>query len=186
MLSRLKLRTKLLMLLCLFAGGLLLNLGMDAWAMRTRMLADRLDKLQATVDMVSSYAATLERQVAEKRITREQELLALREVVHGLHFDGGMGYVVLQTLEGLELVHGGNPSLEGKISPSKDAEGRPISALIQDALRRGDTGTISYFIPISPALRRRMRCLWRAPMSMTSRRRSGSSSSVSWVVAWWC
>ena len=147
MLSRLKLRTKLSLLLCLFAGGLLLNLGIDAWAVRDRMLADRMAKLQATVDMMSGYAATLEQQVSDKRITRDQQLLALREVIHAMHFDGGSGYLALQTPEGLELAHGGNPSLENKISPAKDMSGRPISALIEDALRGRDTGTISYVFP---------------------------------------
>jgi methyl-accepting chemotaxis protein len=147
MLSRLKLRTKLFLLLCLFAVGLVLGLGTNAMTLRNRMLADRVGKLQATVDMASSFAASLERQVAERRITRDQEVQALRDVIHGMRFDNGDGYVTLQTSGGMLLVHGADPSREDKISTAKDATGRPIWDLVQGALKGHDSGTISYLFP---------------------------------------
>ncbi len=146
-LSRLRLRTKLALLLGLFAFGLVAATAIDASSLHRRMLDDRADKLKATVDMILGPAASLEHQVAAQQMTRDQAMARLRDIVHAMRFDAGDGYLTLQSLEGVVLIHGTDPSREDKRGTAKDADGRPIIELIRDALRNGDSGVISYLFP---------------------------------------
>jgi methyl-accepting chemotaxis protein len=49
--------------------------------------------------------------------------------------------------DGITLIHGANPSLEGNHASAKDSSGRSITALEADALRDSDEGTIAYSFP---------------------------------------
>ncbi len=82
-------------------------------------------------------------------MTREQALALLRDDVHALRFDDGGGYVYAQTLDNMVVLHGTNPALEGKPAPTNvtDAQGRPITELIRDAMRNSDGGVVSYSFP---------------------------------------
>ena len=48
----------------------------------------------------------------------------LRDDIHAIRFDEGVGYVFVQTLDNIIVLHGTAPALEGKPSPAKDADGR--------------------------------------------------------------
>src|SRR5579875_3647979 len=122
MFSRIRLRTKLALLLALFAGGLVLTLALNASALHRRMVQDRVETLKAAVDMVIGYADSLERRVAAHELTREQELSELRAVVHTLRFDGGQGYISLSTLAGMTLIHI-DPKRENQVSTATDGAG---------------------------------------------------------------
>ena len=146
-LSRLRLRTKLALLLSLFAIGLITAVAIDALTLHQRMLDDRTDKLKAAIDLTIGIAASLERQVAAQQMTRDQALARLRDIVHAMRFDDGDGYVTVQSLAGVVLIHGTDPSREGKPGTAKDANGQPIIELIRDVLHSRDRGTISYLFP---------------------------------------
>jgi methyl-accepting chemotaxis protein len=148
-LSRFKLRAKLTLLLGLSALAVLLAIGAAAWLMHDRMFSDRIDKLRAVVQSTISIAQSLESRVAAHQLTREQALASLRDDVHAIRFDGGGGYVYAQTLDNIVVLHGTNPALEGKPAPANvtDANGRPITELIHDALRNSDSGVVSYAFP---------------------------------------
>jgi methyl-accepting chemotaxis protein len=143
----LKLRTKFVLLLGLFALGLIAATTINASMLEQRMRDERIGKLHAAVDMIQSYATALEGKVAAGQMTRDQQMAQLRDVMHNMHFDGGDGYLTLQVIGGNTLIHGTNPGLEGKPSTAADAQGRPISDLMADALRGSDTGTIAYDFP---------------------------------------
>jgi methyl-accepting chemotaxis protein len=70
-LSRLRLRTKLALLLGLSALGLVASIAAGASLMHQRMLDDRVDKLRAVVQSAMGFAQSLEKQVTVGRITRE-------------------------------------------------------------------------------------------------------------------
>ena len=63
-LSRCKIRTKLILILGLFALGLVALAAIDGTALHRRILDERIGKLKATVEMIASYAAAQDRLVA--------------------------------------------------------------------------------------------------------------------------
>ena len=147
LLSRFKIRTKLALLLGLFGLGFAALAATDAAALHARMLRERVGKLQATVDMFAGYATEQERLVAAGQITAAQEMSRLRDMAHATRFDGGAGYLTVQSLDAVVLIHGADPSREDKPSTATDAGGTPIIELIKTALRTGDSGTIAYAFP---------------------------------------
>nr|WP_294512293.1 methyl-accepting chemotaxis protein [uncultured Rhodopila sp.] len=146
-LSRLRLRTKLTLLVGLSTLALFIGIAATASMLHQRMLDDRIDKLRAVMQSTLGLARLLENRVLEHTLTREQALEALRDDIHAIRFDGGSGYVVAQTMNDVIVIHGAAPALENKPSPATDEHGRKLSELIQDALRSGDTGVISYDFP---------------------------------------
>ena len=147
MLSRLQLRFKLALLLALSTLALIISIVCGAVVLRERMMDDRVDKLRAVVHATLTIARGLEDQVAAKTLTREQAMGQLRDTVHHLRFDGGAGYVSISTMDGVVLLHGANPSLEGKMSNAADATGRSIVSLYNDGLRTADEAVIRYSFP---------------------------------------
>ncbi len=147
LLSRLKLRTKLVLLLGLSALATVACIGVGASLLHQRMEADRVDKLRAVVQSVASVAKMLEGQVAAGKLTHDQALLALRDDIHAIRFDDGTGYVVLQASDGKILAHGANPSLDGTPGNAADANGRSIAQLLSQALQSADEASISYLFP---------------------------------------
>jgi methyl-accepting chemotaxis protein len=146
LLSHLKLRTKLVLLVGLSALALVISIGMAASLMHQRMIDDRIDKLRAVVQSTIGIAQVLETQITAHQITREQAFEHLRTDIHGMRFDAGAGYIIMRR-DATILLHGADPSLEGKPSATKDANGRMLSDLIQDALRGSDNGVVSYLFP---------------------------------------
>jgi methyl-accepting chemotaxis protein len=146
-LSHLKIRTKLTLLLGMSALALVVSIGAAASLMRQRMFDDRVDKLRAVVQSTIAVAQSLEERVLTHALTREQALTLLRDDVHAMRFDAGTGYVFAQTLDNIFVLHGTTPALEGKPSQVVDENGRPLTGLIRDALRNSDSGTVSYMFP---------------------------------------
>jgi methyl-accepting chemotaxis protein len=146
LLSRLRLHTKLMVLLGLSALALVVSIGAAASLMRARMFEDRVDKLRAVVQSTMSIAQSLEVKVAAKQLTRDQAVVLLRDEVHGMRFDSGSGYITALTQDGVTVIHGSIPALEGKPVPATvtDENGRPINDLMQDALRDKDEGVLAY------------------------------------------
>ena len=146
-LSRFSLRTKFIALVGLFALGLVAALAIQGVTLHQRMLTDRISKLQATVDLAATLANALQQQVDAHKMTPDEELAQLRNTLHAMRFDHGEGYLTLQTSDGRILIHGANPSLEGKQGTAKDTNGRPISDLVRDAMTSSGTATIYYLFP---------------------------------------
>jgi methyl-accepting chemotaxis protein len=146
-LSRLKIRTKLTLLLGLFALALVVSIGAAASLIHHRMFDDRADKLRAVVQSTIAVAQSLEERVLAHVLTREQALALLRDDIHAIRFDAGTGYVFAQTLDNIFVLHGTTPALEGKPSQVVDENGRPLTELIRDALRNTDNGTVTYMFP---------------------------------------
>ena len=147
-LSRLRLRTKLALLMGLSAVAVIIAVIAGASTMHQRMYDDRIDKLRAVVQGVRSFANGLETQVAAGKLTHDQAFAAVREYAHVMRFDHGDGYITLSGADGTTRIHGTDPSRENKPSAAVDGTGKTVPALVADALRGGaDDGVISYAFP---------------------------------------
>lgn len=144
LLSRLRLRTKLAILLGLSALVLVVSIGVSASILRERMVSDRIDKLRAVVDVSVGLAQSLENQVEAHKLTREQALAQYRDAAHAMRFDAGNGYIFAQTLDNMFVIHGADPNLENTASEAKDANGTLLTSLITAALGSSDHGVVSY------------------------------------------
>jgi methyl-accepting chemotaxis protein len=149
LLSHLKLHTKLTLLLGLFALALAVSIGAAASLMRDRMTVDRIDKLRAVVQSTLGIAQSLENRVVAHQLTREQALALLRDDIHAIRFDAGIGYIYAQTVDNMVVLHGSAPAMEGKSVPvtTTDANGRPITDLIRNVLANADDGVVWYSFP---------------------------------------
>jgi len=145
LLSRLRLRTKLALLMGLSALAVVACIAIASSITHQRMLDDRLDKLLSISQAASGIAQELEDQVTAHVMTHEQAVDQLRKAIHAIHFDAGSGYIVAQTLTpDMVIAHGVNPALDGKPSPAKDPTGRSLTDLIRDALGNGNEAIVAY------------------------------------------
>ena len=120
LLSRLRLRTKLTVLMGLSALAVVASIAVASSILHQRMLDDRLEKLHSMSQAATGIAQALQTQVAAHAITQEQALDQLRRAIHAIRFDAGAGYLVAQTIDpDMVVAHGGNPALEGKASSAK-------------------------------------------------------------------
>ncbi len=147
MISRLKLRAKLGLLMGLSSLALIVTLLVAASLWHQRMIHDRVDKLRAVVQSGMGIAEALQQQIEAHKLTPEQAMAQLRDDFHKMRFDAGEGYLTVQDANGVVLIHGTLPNHEGKASTANDGNGRPLTALIQNALNDADTATVFYIFP---------------------------------------
>ncbi len=146
LLSHVRLRTRLTLLLGLFFLAVIVLIGLSASVMRQRMTEDRVDKLRAVVQTAIGIAERLDTDVAAGRLTKEQALDRLGDSIHGMRFDAGEGYIIVRR-DAVILLHGADPRMEGKPSSTADARGHPLADLINEALRDSNEGIVSYLFP---------------------------------------
>jgi methyl-accepting chemotaxis protein len=145
-LSRLRLRTKLTLVLGLSVLALLASVGAGASAMYRRMVDDRIAKLQAVLDTTMSLAKGLEAQVVAQHMTRDQALERMREDIHQIRYDGD-AWVTVYNWDGIVLAHGTQPAMEGKPGTAKDSNGKTVMDLARIALANAPSGVIRYSFP---------------------------------------
>jgi methyl-accepting chemotaxis protein len=144
-LSRLRLRTKLALLLGLAALTVIASLAVAASMIHQAMIDGRIDKLRATTHISEGLARVLENQVKAGRLSHDQAIEQYRDFAHATRFDDGEGYISIQTLDaGISIVHGANPALEGKPMRVTNAAGRSLTDIISEALAKVDEAVISY------------------------------------------
>ncbi len=147
-LARLRLRTKLGMLLGLSIAAMVAIGALGGMTLHQRMLDDRLDKFRAIVASAVSLAAGFEQRVGAREITRDQAIKLFHRDIRAIRFDDGVGYLsVLDLGTGDVLMHGVNPQLEGKPAADDIATKRPISELVIGAVRSSDEGVAHYMFP---------------------------------------
>jgi methyl-accepting chemotaxis protein len=142
--SRLRIRTKLALLTGLSGLVLAVAIFVAGSLIQQRMIDDRIDKLSAVVHISIGVAQSLEDQVAAHQLTHDQALELFRKATHVMRFDAGQGYVFVQTLDNVVVVHGADPTLENRQSPARDASGTLLTSRIVDALRNADEGAVLY------------------------------------------
>ncbi len=148
MLSRLSLYIKLSMLLGLAMLAMVAAIATGASALHSTMMADRIDKLHAIVRSAVGIAEELERQVAAQHTTREQAFVQLRDAIHGMRFDDGVGYVAMTNADtSVTMINGGDPARENKKSTANDGQGHTLLELMQAATKATGEGVVSYVFP---------------------------------------
>jgi methyl-accepting chemotaxis protein len=142
--SHLRLRTKLALLMGMSALALITAISAGASSMHQRMIEDRIDKLRAVVLTAEGFARFLEQQVSAHKLTREQALAEFRDQLHGVRYGSKDDYFLVQTEDGVVVMHGGDPTREGKPTTASDSNGHSSADLARDVLRNADGGVISY------------------------------------------
>ena len=145
-LSRLRIRTKLALIIGLSALALIAAIGAGASSMHQRMIEDRIDKLRAVVLAAKGFAQFLEQQVTAHKLTREQALATFREQLHMVRYGTEDDYSLAQTFDGMVVMHGGDAKREGKLTTARDARGRSSADLAGEVLRNTDSGVITYAV----------------------------------------
>jgi methyl-accepting chemotaxis protein len=111
------------------------------------MRAARINKLRAVTEMALSMAANLEKKVEAGEMTRDQALRAFRDAVRPLRFDDGTGYIFAYGMDGMTLILGPTPEIEGTNRlAARDAKGVPF---VQEEIRvaKAGGGTLTYWYP---------------------------------------
>ncbi len=144
LLANLRIRTKLLILLGLSVLAVLATIALSTSNAYQRMMDDRIDKLRAIDESTVAIARALEAEVTAGRISRDEAIARMREVVHAMRYDNGVGYIFILTTNGIYLAKGDSPKLEGTQTTSKDASGRSIVELQAETLRNSDGGVINW------------------------------------------
>lgn len=139
--GRLTLQTKLVLLLALSALALMVLIGAAATLMHRRMIDDRVAMVRAVVVEAKGFAQSLQDRVDIHEITQEQAVGTFREEVHRMRFGTEADYLLVQTPDGMVVMHGGDPTRQGKPTASKDANGRSTE-LAQNVLNSSDGGVI--------------------------------------------
>jgi methyl-accepting chemotaxis protein len=147
LLSRLKLRSKLALVLGMASLAVVGSIGAGATMMYHRMFDDRIDKLQIAVDMTISLAKGLESEVQAQKLTRDQALQQFRAQIHMLRYDDGKGYLITQGDDDVVFAHGLDATRENVKSSVRNAGGQLNGDQIRQALRNADHGVISYAYP---------------------------------------
>ncbi len=151
-LSQLKLRTKLALLLGLSALGMIVVIGLAASQMRDRMLSARIETLRVATEMSIGIADSLERRVIAGEMTHPEAIARLDAILHAMHFrvgggNDGNGYVVFRAADGLVLAQGGNPGQEGQPAAGEAAANHSTNGQSWAAVEAGDHGVIFYTYP---------------------------------------
>ncbi len=143
-LGRLKLKSKLAILLGLAALAIVTVTTVGVSITHQRLLDGRIDKVRGVVLTALGVARSLQAKVDNHQISDAEAQATFRDVVHTMRFGTADDYLLVQDYDGTVEMHGGDPSREGKPTASKDARGRSTAALIAEVLRTADSGVIWY------------------------------------------
>jgi methyl-accepting chemotaxis protein len=147
-LNRLKIQSKLALLLALSAASLIVAMMLAAHFLYDKMVEERIGKLRAAVDMGVGVAAGLEGEIKAGHITNDQALAQFRTAIHAMWYDDHQDYLFVSSLDGMSVANPSNPKLEGTIRKGlKDVKGTPITDQFLDILKKGDEGTAVYWYP---------------------------------------
>ncbi len=147
-LDRLKISTKLWLLVALAAVALVAATALAGTILGDRMMTERVAKMRSIVDAAAGVAQSLEDQVGAGALTRDQAIERFRSVIHGMRYDGAVGYLTVNRLDGISVANGAAPQNEGKSQLGlKDAVGTPIVAEMTALMKRQAEGTYSYVYP---------------------------------------
>ena len=145
--SRLRLRTKVLLLAAICAVTAV-SVGMTgASVMYDRMMQGRLEKLRALAESMLTIATALQADEAAGRLTHEAAYKRLYDTLHAMKFDNGTGFMVAYNLNNTVAVNGAITAAEGKPAPIDPESGRSVFDLVQASLGPDGKGVLSYRYP---------------------------------------
>ena len=147
-LNRLRIASKLGLLLVLSAISLITAIALGASFLHQTMVNDRISKLRAGVEVLHGYATTLEADVVAGRITRDDAISRFRAGVHGMWYDNRTNYFFVNEMSGISIAHAANKKLEGTdMTVLKDDTGKHFITAMIDLLKTAEEGVITYSFP---------------------------------------
>ncbi|HTY69246.1 MAG TPA: methyl-accepting chemotaxis protein [Alphaproteobacteria bacterium] len=147
-LNRLKIQSKLALLLALSAASLIVAMMLAAHFLYDKMVEERIGKLRGIVEMGIGVAAGLENEVKAGHLTHDQALAQFRNAIHAMWYDHHENYIFVNTMDGFSVANPANPKMEGTDrKPLKDVKGNLITGQFLDVLKTADEGTAVYWYP---------------------------------------
>lgn len=148
LLDRLSIRAKLLCLTSVMILSLGVSIGIALQLSYLRMRSDRIAEIKAATDMGVGLARSLDRDVADGKLSKEQAIEDLRKRLHTMMYRDGQVYTFASSMEGVSVANGGNPALVGKnILDVVDENGvRPVR-LMRDGVRDKGEAIVEYMWP---------------------------------------
>ncbi|MET0971123.1 MAG: methyl-accepting chemotaxis protein [Tardiphaga sp.] len=146
LLSRFSIRSKLASIVLVSAASVCAVIAVAASLSQARMTHDRMEQLQAAVDIWVGMAETLQDEVSAGKISLPDAQMQYRRRAAGMKYGNKQGYLVAYKPDGVLLVNAGNIKLEDTYTGAKDANGVLISKAIIDAGRQSATGGTTYYL----------------------------------------
>jgi methyl-accepting chemotaxis protein len=146
MINKIRIRTKLLLVLALTAASLAAAIWAATSILHERMLQDRIAKVKATTEMAYEQASLFESQAAAGKMTRDEAIARFKESGRGMWFDSHKSYVTVASMEGLHMLNPAVPKIEGTRG-NKMADGRYVLEAQLDVVKNSDEGLTFYDYP---------------------------------------
>jgi methyl-accepting chemotaxis protein len=141
--NKVKIRTKLLIVLALSALALIAAIGVSTSMMHTKMVEDRVAKLRGIVELSYGLAEQLEQQVQAGKLTHDQALDRYKDDTMAMWYDDHHSYIAIGNFEGKWWVNPGAPKVNGSrgtLMPN----GKYILDGLLDAVGSSDEGMFAY------------------------------------------
>ncbi len=121
--------------------------GFTAYERYQTLREARVARLRSVTEEAVSLAADLDRQVQAGKLTQAQALSLFRDTVRPMRYDGGTGYLFGYDMNGVTLILGPTPQVEGTNRYDlADAYGTHFTRDQIAAARRGG-GEVTYYYP---------------------------------------
>jgi methyl-accepting chemotaxis protein len=141
--NKIKIRSKLLIVLALSALALVAAIGVATSMMHTKMVEDRVAKLRGIVELSYGLAEQLQQQVQAGKLTQEQALDRFKEDTMAMWYDDHHSYIAIGNLDGKWWVNPAAPKVNGTrgtLMPN----GKYILDGLIDAVGSGEEGMFAY------------------------------------------
>ncbi|MBW7966577.1 methyl-accepting chemotaxis protein [Bradyrhizobium sp. BR 10261] len=127
--------------------AMMVLVGVSLVQLRDQMEAERTRALRGAVDVVASQIAACQQDVLSGRLSRDEMIARVREIVAKSRYDGN-NYFFVYDWDGLNLADGGTPENVGKNLIDKgDVNGRLFRREIVDLAHGAGSGTVTYYFP---------------------------------------
>ena len=129
--------------------AMMVLVGVSLVQLRDQMEAERTRALRGVVDVVASQIAAYQQEVLSGRMSRDDMIAKVREIVAKSRYDGN-NYFFVYDWDGLNLADGGTPENVGKNLIDKgDVNGRLFRREIVELAHGAGAGTVTYHFPRS-------------------------------------
>jgi methyl-accepting chemotaxis protein len=144
--NKIKIRTKLYLVLLLTAGSLAVAIGVSTTLLHERMMEDRIDKLRAVAEMTFELAQSFEQNVKAGKLSREDAEKQFYASARAMWFDNHRSYLATGTMDAVWTMNASVPKVEGTRG-TKMPNGKYILEHILGSIGNNDEGMAYYDYP---------------------------------------
>ena len=146
MLSELKIRTKILLMIAVLLAGMALGSGVALYNLRSAIVAEKEVQVRNMVQAAVSVAASLHARASKGEMSEDQAKDMALATLRPLRYGPLNDYVFVYRMDGTSLVIGPRPQDEGKPRlDALDAAGKPYIRTMIDAAKAGG-GFVPYVV----------------------------------------